>query len=255
MTGPIGILDSGVGGLSILQAIEAELPNEDILYFADTAHFPYGEKTEAEVIRYSTQIAAFLFTQNVKLLIIGCHTASAAALKNLTNAFPLPVLGMIAPTINLLAQTTKNKRIGILATELTLRSGIYQNAIPGAITYPLSCPELKEKIESNDPNTQPTIQACIAPLLGQEVDTLLLACTHYPHLKGAIEEELDPCTVVLNPALSVAATAKDTLKDLQNKKHKPHHTFFVSGELSPFQTFLEKHPPKAPYEIRAEKFA
>lgn len=255
MTGPIGIFDSGVGGLSLLEALEIELPHEDILYFADTTHFPYGEKTEVEILRYATQIAAFLFTQNVKLLIIGCHTASAVAHKNLQKAFPLPILGMITPTINTLAQTTKNKRIGILATQLTLRTGIYQNAIPGAITYPLTCPELKEKIESSDPNTQSIIQACIAPLLGQEIDTLLLACTHFPHLKGAIEEELDLCTAVLNPALSVAASAKDMLKDPQNKKHKPQHTFYVSGEIAPFQAFLEKHPPKAPYEIRAEKFA
>jgi len=255
MTSPIGIVDSGVGGLSIFQAIEEKLPHEDILYFADTAHFPYGERTNAEILRFATQITAFLFTQNVKLLIIGSHSISATCLQNLQRAFPLPILGMTTPTINAIAQTTKNKRIGILATQATLRSNIYQNAIPGAITYPLTCPELKEKVELSDPNTQATIQACTAPLLGQEIDTLLLACTHYPHLKGAIEEELDPGTVVLNPALSVAASAKDMLKDPQNKKHSPQHTFYVSGDIAPFQSFLEKHPPKAPYEIRHENFA
>jgi glutamate racemase len=240
--------------LSILQAVEEELPNEDILYFADTAHFPYGEKTEAEILRYASQIAAFLFTQNVKLLIIACHTASTSCLSNLQKAFPLPILGTVEPTVRALAQTSKNKRIGVLATDVTLRTGVYQNAIPGSITFPLSCPELKKKIEDGDPDTQKTIQSCIAPLLGQDIDTLLLACTHYPHLKGAIEEELDPCTVVLNPALAIAAAAKDLIKEPRGKKHKPQHTFFVSGDDTSFKTFLENHPPKAPYEIRTEIF-
>jgi glutamate racemase len=206
MTGPIGIFDSGVGGFSVLQAIEAILPNEDILYFADNAHFPYGEKTPAEILRYATQVTAFLFTQNVKLLIIACHTASIYASQNLKKAFPLPILGMIDPTINTLKYTTKNGRVALLGTKATINSGIYQEkiqkAIPNATLFPLICPELEQKIELGDNNTQRLICSCSAPILGQNVDTLLLACTHYPLIKGAIEEELDPCTVVLNPSLN-----------------------------------------------------
>lgn len=254
MSGPIGIFDSGIGGLTVLQAIETLLPHEDILYFADTAHFPYGKKNPAEILRLSSQITAFLFTQNVKLLILGCHTVSACAEKKLKNAFPVPILGMIRPTMQILSQTTKNNRIAILATETTIQSGIYQKeiekTIPGATIFTLTCPELAEKIEHDDPNTQKLIQACVDPILGQNVDTLLLACTHYPHLKRAIAEELDPETIVLNPALAVAEAAKLMLKDPKETNHTPHHTFFVSGDTDSFQKFLDRHPPKGAYSLQ-----
>lgn len=254
MSGPIGIFDSGIGGLTIFQALETLLPHEDILYFADTGNFPYRKKNSAEIIRLASQITAFLFTQNVKLVIIGCHTASAHAEKKLKNAFPVPILGMIEPSIKILRQTTKNQRIAILGTDSLIKSGIYQKQIekmlPSATVFPLSCPELAEKIEYNESDTQKLIKTCVHPILGQNVDTLLLACTHYPHLQRAIAEELDPETAVLNPAIAMAEAAKAMLKDPQELSHTPHHTFYVSGDSDAFQNFLNTHPPKGVYSLQ-----
>lgn len=254
MSGPIGLFDSGVGGLTILEALETLFPHEDILYFADTDHFPYGEKNPAEILRYASQITAFLFNMNAKLQIIGCHTASACAEKNLKNAFPFPILGMIQPTIDVLMQTTKNQRIAILSTETTIQTGVYQKeikkALPEAVIFPLSCPKLAEKIEYGESDSQNLIQACVAPILDQDIDLLLLACTHYSYLQRAIEEELDPNTIVLNPALAVAKSARTMLKEPSDPYHVPHHTFYVSGDTESFQQFLEKHPPKGTFSLQ-----
>lgn len=255
MSGSIGIFDSGIGGLTLLQAIETLLPHEDILYFADTAHFPYGEKDALEILRLASQVTGFLFTQNVKLLLIACHTISTC-LQNLKKAFPFPILGMIEPSIELLTKT-KGNRIALFATNATIHSQVYQKAIqkklPKATLFPISCPDLIEKIEYLVPNTQPLIKSCVSPILDQNIDTLLLASTHLPHFKRAIEEELDPKTTVLNPALAVAQSVKELLYMLHKtneSEYSPHHTFYISGDTLFFQNFLETHPPKAKYSIR-----
>lgn len=254
MTGPIGIFDSGVGGLTVLQALESLLPHEDILYFADTAHFPYGNLTEAKILRHTTQAAAFLFTQNVKLLILACHTASIHSLAKIQKAFPIPILGVVHPSIHALRMTTRNLRVAVLATESTIKSNVYQKEIakvlPTAQVFPVSCGDLAERIERGDSDTQKLIQACVKPLHDQDIDTVLLACTHYPHLKSAIEEELDPGTHVLNPALHIVEAATKMIKEPSLIEHKPHHTFFITGDSLPFETFLKRYPPKALFSLQ-----
>lgn len=257
MNGPIAIYDSGVGGLSIVAALEALLPHEDILYFADTAHFPYGEKSPVEILRFASQAAAFLFTQNAKMLIIACHSATAAALKNLQKAFPLPILGMLTPTIRALKSSHREK-IGILATEATIESGMYQKAIskelPNTILYPLSCPGLAETIQDHDGETQKLIQSYVHPIQGQNVDTLILACTHFCLIQQAIQEELDPCTTILSPAASVAEAARLLLKEPADPEHSPHHTFYASGETESLDYYLKKFAPKSPYTLLERSF-
>ncbi len=251
MNRAIGLLDSGVGGFSVLQAIEQVLPNQEVLYFGDSAHFPYGEKTPAEITRFTTQITAFLLSKNIQLLVIACHTASALALETLQANFPIPIIGMIVPTMNVLQQTTKDKRIAILGTKATVQSEIYQKAIlnnfPEATLFPLSSLELEAKIQEAGPIPQELIRKCVEPILGQDVDTLILACTHYPHIKLEIEEELDSETVVLNPSLAVAKQIKAQLE--QTPPAAFQHTIYTSGELEAFKRFLTDHPLKANFTL------
>src|SRR5262249_1532106 len=150
---------------------------------------------------------SFLISHEVEMVVVPCHTASALALPALKEVFPIPMVGMIEPTIKALKEAT-NGRIALMGTEGTIHSGIYQKAIelelPESTVFPLTCPQLEQKIELGETDTQGLIRQCLKPILGQGIDTLLLACTHYPHLRKEIEEELDPETIVLDPALSMA---------------------------------------------------
>lgn len=254
MTAPIGIIDSGVGGISVLQAIEALLPHEDIVYFCDNRNFPYGCKTKAEIIRCLSKATAFLLTKDIKLLVIACHTASAYGLKNIQDIFPIPVIGMIDPTVETLVQIPSKGRIAIMATEATIRSNVYQDAIHQALPYstlfPLPSPKLAEQIETGAGETQKIIKDCVASIQEKKVDTLLLACTHYAHLGHAIEEELPPETIVINPAMTVAQHVESILKEKNPETHIAKHEFYVSGKMDSFGQFLERHPIKADYEIQ-----
>lgn len=250
----IGLFDSGVGGLTVLKALEKLLPNTSFIYFSDSAHFPYGKKNAAELIRYTSQITSFLMSHGIELLVIPCHTASALALPALKETFPIPIVGMIEPTVKALKEA-KSKRIGLMGTEGTIHSGIYQKAIElelRSTVFPLTCPQLEQKIELGDTDTQGLIRECLKPILGQGIDTLLLACTHYPHLRKKIEEELDPETVVLDPALSVAEEVK---KMVNEDSGTPKHLFYTSGNVEIFKQFLETHPPRDKYVVEKVDFA
>lgn len=251
----IGLFDSGVGGLSVLKALEQLLPHTTFIYFSDSAHFPYGKKSAAELIRYTSQITSFLLSHEVEMIVVPCHTASALALPALKETFPIPIVGMIEPTIRALKEAG-SKKIAMMGTEGTIHSRIYQEAIqkqlPGSTVFPLTCPQLEQKIELGETDTQDLIKQCLKPILGQGVDTLLLACTHYPHLRKEIEEELDPETVVLDPALSVAAEVKMMVKEGSGT---PKHLFYTSGNLEIFKRFLETHPPRGKYVVEKVDFA
>jgi len=251
----IGLFDSGVGGLTVLKALEKLLPHTSFVYFSDSAHFPYGKKSAAELIRYTSQITSFLMSHGIELLVIPCHTASALALPALREAFQIPMVGMIEPTVRALKEA-KFKKIALMGTEGTIHSGIYQKAIerelPGTEIFPLTCPQLEQKIELGDTDTQGLIKQCLKPILGQGIDTLLLACTHYPHLRKEIEEELDPETVVLDPALSVAKEVKKMVKE---EIATPKHLFYTSGNVEIFKRFLESHPPRGKYVVEKVDFA
>jgi len=254
MNRPIGLLDSGVGGISVLQALQKLLPHENFIYFADSVHFPYGEKSPLEVTRYTSQITAFLLSQNIQMLVVACHTASAMSLNSLQANFPIPVIGMIQPTLATLKKVTKNRRIGILGTKGTIQSDVYQKAIretfEDAVIFPIVCLELEKKIENNEVISQELIKECLKPILGQEIDSLLLVCTHYPHIQLEIEQELDPQTTVINPSLSVAEEVKKQLKETPSSSHEPHHILYTSGNLKDLKKFLNKHPLKASFEVK-----
>lgn len=247
----IALFDSGIGGLTVLKALEKLLPHTQFIYFSDSAHFPYGKKSAAELIRYTSQITSFLLSHGVEMLVVPCHTASALALPALKEIFPIPMIGMIEPTLKALKGAARNRRIALMGTEGTIHSGMYQEAIhrelPGSTLFPLTCPQLEQKIEHGELDTQNLIRECLQPILGKQVDTLVLACTHYPHLRKEIEEELDPETVVLDPALSVAEEVAKRVKEESGAA--PKHLFYTSGNIESFKRFLESHPPRGEFAV------
>ncbi|MGK5031306.1 glutamate racemase [Janthinobacterium sp. MDT1-19] len=195
---PIGIFDSGVGGLSVLRHIRAQLPQEDLIYFADSAHAPYGDKTEQQVIDRSLAVASYLLLQGAKALVVACNTATIVAIKALRARYPdLPIVG-VEPGLKPAAAISRNGRIGVLATERTLRGDKLlalreqvSNAT-GATFLLQPCVGLVERIEQSAMGSDPLdatstmLERYIAPLLAQGVDTLVLGCTHYPFVQDAI---------------------------------------------------------------------
>lgn len=196
---PIGIFDSGIGGLSVLRHIRKELPNENLRYFADSGFAPYGEKPEAIIIQRSLKIAQYLFTCNCKALVIACNTATAAAIHLLREKYPeIPIVG-IEPGLKPAAAMTQTQTVGVLATERTLHSNKFRNLHQqlsnqtGVRFMMQACPGLADLVEKNELHSTRAIalvQSYIRPLIEQNADTLVLGCTHYPFLQKAIENTI-----------------------------------------------------------------
>lgn len=190
---PIGVFDSGVGGLTVLAALRRELPHEHYLYFGDTAHLPYGARTDAEIIDLTTRISHFLLARGVKIIVVACNTASQAALNALRATFTVPFVGVV-PAVKPAARATQKGRIGIAATNqaskaLYLRQLIDEFA-EGIEVYAVGCPELVtlvEKGEFDGPMVEEAIKSSMQPLLAKGVDVIVLGCTHFPALRAAIE--------------------------------------------------------------------
>lgn len=191
--GPIGIFDSGIGGLTVAAAIRKRLGYEDIFYLGDTARVPYGGKSRQTVERYSVEISGLLLAEGAKAIVVACNTASALALDRLRELFRAPILGVVAPGADAAARCSQNGKIGVIATRATIGSGAYERAIhhirPDAEIHSLPCPLLVPLIEEgllDDPITDLVLARYLAPLLEKNIDTLVLGCTHYPLLKTAI---------------------------------------------------------------------
>lgn len=215
---PIGIFDSGIGGMTVLREIAKLLPQEQFVYLADKAHMPYGNKSPEKITEYSLRCAHFLLNKNSKCIVIACHTASAYACEELQKQLPIPVIGMIQPSFASLMHATKSLRVAILGTEGTIRSHVYQNLIqrhhPKAAVFPIACPLLASLIEKRWPERpciHEWIKRYLAPLKTASIDTALLACTHYPIIQQEIQEELGAGVAVIDPAKACAETVKDLL--------------------------------------------
>lgn len=241
----IGIFDSGVGGLTVMKEIAALLPHENIVYFGDTARVPYGEKSQETIVRYTIDSALFLMEQNIKLLVIACHTASSYALEKLRKLFNIPVLGVIEPSVKKAVLATRNQRIAVLGTKGTVRSGVYQNEIrkrlPNAFVLATACPLLVPLIEEKLMDHQATkliIQEYLKPVLEQQIDTLLLACTHYPLLKTQIEDIAGDQITIIDPAQACAEEIRLVIDIKQNAishAFPPDHRWFVSDDPEKFR--------------------
>lgn len=246
---PIGVFDSGIGGLTVVKEIMNQIPEESIIYFGDTARVPYGSKSQETIITYTRQIIHFLMGKGVKIIVVACNTASALALETIKEEITIPILGVVKPGAKVASDTTKNGKIGIIATEGTIQSGIYNDYInklnPQVQVYGKPCPLLVPLVEEgllDDPVTTEMVRRYTKDLLEKDIDTLVLGCTHYPLLRKTIQKVVGDQIALVNPAYETASRLKDVLiqNDLENKDNvKPNHQFFVSDGAEKFKRFAK----------------
>ena len=217
---PIGVFDSGVGGLTVVRAMRDLLPNEDIFYLGDTARLPYGTKDQTTIERYSQEICGLLLAERAKVIVVACNTASALALPRLHETLRVPVIGVIAPGARAAAKTSRNGKIGVLATPSTAQSGAYERAIhalrPDAQVFSQAAPLLVPLIEEawlEDPVTREVLTRYLDPVLQAGIDTLVLGCTHYPLLRPLLQE-LTPGIQLVDSAQNCAVAVTQLLNEL-----------------------------------------
>lgn len=236
MNKPIGIFDSGLGGLTVLREIERALPGEDLIYLGDTARVPYGVKSAETVTRYSQEICDFLLRQEVKAIVVGCNTASAVALPRLKEWYQVPMLGVLEPGVQAALKKSSTGRIGVIGTEGTIRSESYLKAIqesrPEAQVRAQACPLFVPLVEEGWIGHEVTRQIAdiyVGSWRGGEVDTLILGCTHYPLLKHVLQEVLGAGVSLVDSALETAYALKGLLTEkglLQAPDRAPQHRYF-----------------------------
>jgi glutamate racemase len=241
---PIGIFDSGFGGLTVMSAINKVLPSENLIYFGDTAHVPYGTKSQNAILKFSKEITSFLIKNRVKLIVVACNTASALALPVLEKTLKVPIIGVIAPGAKAAIDASKNFRIGIIGTEGTIGSKSYPKAInklAKAKIYQQACPLLVPLVEEgwiDGEITDRTVRKYIKPLLAKKIDTLVLGCTHYPLLRKTLEKNLDKNIILVDSATSTALEVKRILNKkslLASKNGKKYLKFYVSDNPEKFK--------------------
>jgi glutamate racemase len=215
---PIGVFDSGIGGLTVVKALRDLLPDENISYLGDTARVPYGPKSPETVQRYAVELAGMLVKKNAKALVVACNTVSSVALPLLKEKFSLPVVGVIEPGARAALQATRNRHIGVIGTRATIRSGAYERALRAADNdvrvSSRACPLLVPLIEEgllDDDVTDRVIARYLKPLLAEGIDTLVLGCTHYPLLTGAITRALKTEIMVVDSAQNCARVVQEML--------------------------------------------
>lgn len=217
---PIGLFDSGEGGLTVAREIARLLPHEHLLYACDTAHFPYGPRPLSEVRAFFLRFMEFFAEQHCKLVIVACNTATAAVIDLLAaGAFPIPALGVVQPGAAMAAATSVTGRIGVAATQATCDSGLYPETIrrlrPDAVVLQQACPILVIRAEEgviSGPEVRSEVERCLAPLLAEHVDTLVLGCTHFPHMATVIQEVVGPGVRLVDPGKATAAQVADLLR-------------------------------------------
>jgi glutamate racemase len=218
---PIGIFDSGLGGLTVVKAVRDILPNENIIYLGDTARVPYGNKSKETVERYSLEISHFLVARGAKLIIIACNSSSSLGIDAVRKSIKIPVLGVIGPGARTAARATKNKRIGVIGTRGTIASQSYQHTLEkeknGYQVFPIATPLFVPLVEegwSDSDITRQVAQVYLDPMKKEHIDTLILGCTHYPFLKTTIREVLGPEITLVDSAEALATEVKSTLTKL-----------------------------------------
>lgn len=238
---PIGIFDSGIGGLTVAHEILRQLPNESIVYFGDTARVPYGPKSPDTVCRYSREITAFLREQDVKAIVIACNTATAHALPILRDELPIPVIGVVEPGSRAAVRASAGGHIGVIGTVGTVRSGAYERAIraldPEARITVRACPLLVPLVEegwSDHPVTRQVAQEYLEPLIKEGINTLVMGCTHYPLIKSLLCRVLGPGVTLIDSAAETAAELGQVLRDQKLEApaadSSPTHRFVASDD-------------------------
>lgn len=253
---PIGVFDSGVGGLTVAREIMRQLPNEKIVYFGDTARVPYGSKSPETITRFSRQIVRFLQTQEVKAIVIACNSASACALDALEEEVELPIIDVVRPGAKTAIEATKNGKIGVIATEATIRSGIYKRYIEennkNVSVIGKACPLFVPLVEEGlweDPVTDEIAGRYLSELIDIDIDTLILGCTHYPLICSTVGRIMGDKVTLVNPAYETARELKVLLeKEGLESTKKPElgterYRFFVSDAADKFREFANSIIP------------
>lgn len=243
---PIGMFDSGMGGLTVLHECLVALPNEDFIYVGDTARFPYGDKSSDELELYAGQIAAFLEQTGVKLLVVACFSATAAALPALQERFTTPIVGVVMPGARAAVQSSRYRRIGVLATEATVSSGSYVRAIHGldvgAEVYQQACPGLAAFIQEGDVASQEVTEAVrryTIPLKSMRPDVVIMGCTHYPLVAPMLQRHLGRDVTLVNPAVEIAREVGDVLERqgiARRDDREGEYSFYCTGDVETFRT-------------------
>jgi len=241
---PIGIFDSGLGGLTVLREIIREVPDENIIFFGDTARFPYGPKKLNEVKKFALSIADFLFRLDVKLLVVACNTATASALEDIRRKFDIPVIGVIEPGARTAANTTISGRVGVIATRGTVESKAYDFAIKNMDSkiqlFSMAAPLLVEYVEDGileGDLLSKAICSYLKPLFKENIDVLILGCTHFPLIENKIKGCCGPQIRVINSAIETSKDIKNALAryDIKNEGNlKPQRIFYETGNSSKF---------------------
>jgi len=216
---PIGVFDSGIGGLTVVAALQNLLPSENIFYLGDTARVPYGGKSRRTIERYSIEIGGLLLAERAKIIVVACNTASALAVPRMKEIFKVPVQGVVAPGAAAAVASTKNKTVGVIGTRATIASGAYEHAITGidpqVRVFSAACPLLVPLIEEglfDDTVTDQMLSRYLAPLLAAGIDTLVLGCTHYPLLREAISRTVGAGVTLVDSADNCARAVKSLLE-------------------------------------------
>lgn len=247
---PIGVFDSGVGGLTVAREIMRQIPNEKIIYFGDTARVPYGSKSKETVTRFSRQILRFLQTFRVKTIVVACNTASAYALDELERETDIPMIGVVKPGAKTASEVTQNGRIGVIATEATIGSQIYttyiKNLNRNVTIYGKACPLFVPLIEEGlwqDPVTDEIARRYLTELIDIDIDTLILGCTHYPLIRSTLGRIMGERVTLVNPAYETAIELKEMLaqRNLLNGESPRlgtnQYQFYVSDGAEKFKHF------------------
>jgi glutamate racemase len=249
-TSYVGMFDSGVGGLTVFQEFTRTLPYENVIYLADTARVPYGGRSANDIIQINKEILSYFDSLGVKMLIMACGTSSAIAYPLLKDKYRFPIVGMIEGGAKMAASATKNRNIGIIATAGTINSGAYEKAIKTIDNkievHGVACPLLVPLIEggfATSDEAGKVLKEYLKPLMEKKIDTLVLGCTHYPHLYGQIRAILGTNVTIVNPAEETVRTAKEILSRggmLNPLKQTTHNRFLVTAHAASFQELGSK---------------
>ncbi len=249
-TAPVGVFDSGIGGLTVAREIMRQTPNEKIIYFGDTARLPYGSKSKETITKYSRQIVRFLQTQQVKAIVVACNTVSAYALDEIEKETDIPMIGVVKPGAKTAVEATANGHIGVIGTEGTIGSGIYSRYIkeisPRVRVTGKACPLFVPLVEEGlwqDPVTDEIARRYLEELIDTGIDTLILGCTHYPLIRATVGKIMGEQVRLVNPAYETARELKILLQEqeLENNENpglgQDRYRFFVSDAAEKFKRF------------------
>lgn len=259
---PIGFIDSGVGGLSVVKAVMNDLPNEDVLFIGDSARNPYGTRSKEEVLKFTRQLANFLQDKKIKALVLACNTATAAALPTLQKELDIPVIGVIEWGSKRAASHSSNKKIGVIGTKATINSGEYEKQLKNINDqYEIfnmassKFVEIVEKNEFENESTNDVVAEELQELKPTEIDTLILGCTHYPLLKKYIQNYFGEDVFLVDPGIETSKELKSILENNQlinkDNSQKKNHVFYTTGDQKNFETIARKWLPNKNFKVES----